>query len=162
MAFGLPKALAQHMSGVHVKKQFQCYICKIDSLTAENLRAHMKKIHRRDFKCEICKMALTLNELNTTHMCGDEKRIRCDYCPIEFTTTPNLLEHLKNSHEQKKFYKCEKCPKFFPMIVLKEYHMKTHEQDLPRIYRCKKCSKRFRWKSCLIVHSASCKSDNCK
>lgn len=131
------------------EKVFQCYLCKINFNLAFHLRIHMK-CHERDNTCEICKMELTSSELNS-HLCDEEKSIRCDYCPVEFTATMKLLEHLKNTHD-KKFYGCEKCPKFFAMIALKEYHMKTHEKDLPRPFRCETCSNAFASKDSLRTH----------
>ncbi|XP_055311551.1 zinc finger and SCAN domain-containing protein 12-like [Sitodiplosis mosellana] len=136
-----------------VERIFQCYLCGMNCSTKQILRAHMY-LHERCHKCDICKTALTQNELNS-HLCGEEKTIRCDYCPIEFTVTLELLEHLEKSHEKRKFYRCEKCPKFIASIALKETHMKSHELDAPKRFICEVCSKAFTSRVNLRSHRRS-------
>lgn len=142
-----------------IGKQFQCYLCRMNFITITKLRVHMK-CHEKDHKCKICKAALTRNELNT-HLCGDEAFISCEYCDDEFTATLKLLEHLQKSHVRRKFYQCEKCPKFFVMIGLRKYHMKTHAQDEAELV-CNVCCKIFDSTRQLKRHMNSHDTQNCK
>lgn len=157
MAYEYATQLNGHMQVHHKIKNmkrivnFQCFLCKISFESIPKLRNHMK-CHKRSHKCEICQTALTRNELNS-HLCDEEKSIRCDYCSNEFTATVQLLEHLRNSHSTKIMHRCEKCPKFFPMIALKKYHMKVHEQDTTKPFICEVCTKAFAKKIYLQIHS---------
>lgn len=132
-------------------KSFQCYLCKTNYHAMKELRIHMKS-HERDQKCEICKMELTHSEIGS-HLCGEEKSIRCDYCAHEFTATSKLIDHLEQSHETKKHYECEKCPKFLSSLALREYHMKSHDFDAPKRFICEICSKSFPSKVSLNAHT---------
>ncbi|XP_055311573.1 zinc finger protein 700-like isoform X2 [Sitodiplosis mosellana] len=173
IAFELAAELARHMTACHdtktiivprlpkektraVRKKkegksYQCHLCRTSFSTFNGVRVHMKR-HERDQKCEICKMELTANELSS-HLCGDVKSILCDYCPIKFTVTSELVEHLKKSHEKRKqFYRCEKCSRYLPMFVLKEFHMKSHAREL-KPFVCKVCHKDFASKLLLKLHA---------
>ncbi|XP_055311500.1 zinc finger protein 595-like [Sitodiplosis mosellana] len=151
VAFELPKQLSCHVRENHDSKDsFQCYLCKFDFATVKQLWMHMKR-HARDQKCDICKTELTLNELNS-HLCGDGKSIRCDYCVDDFTITSKLVDHLEKSHKKRKIHRCEICSKVFWSIALKELHMlshaqdaavSTHEQDTAMPFACDICSKVF-------------------
>lgn len=132
---------------------FECHICKdkIDNIT--DLEKHMET-HARNNQCKICKAHLTLDELNA-HLCGKEKNISCEYCDEKFLSTIKLLDHLKTEHEKKKLYRCHKCTSFFPMILLRHYHMAQHENDLPKKYLCNICGKRFAKYAVLNYHRRS-------
>lgn len=164
MAFGLPGELADHFREEHEKTNtcFQCYLCKIEFDNISETKEHMK-LHERTNKCAICRMRLTLNELNS-HLCDNIKSIRCEYCQDKFTATSKLLDHLNKSHEQRKFYNCDGCPKYFPMIALKEYHMKANGHDAPKLFACNVCPKTFRCKITLNKHMKchSMTSERCK
>ncbi|XP_055322856.1 zinc finger protein 208-like [Sitodiplosis mosellana] len=160
MAFGLPKELQHHVRKSHKKameKRIECYLCKTEFETIEVLRVHMKR-HERDHPCSICKMDLTPSELGS-HLCGDEKIVTCEYCPNEFTATLKLVEHIEMSHRNEKFplkfYRCDHCSKFYPSIVLKKLHLKSHEQDAPKRFVCKICKKAFSSKYSLQTHRKS-------
>lgn len=136
------------MHGKRVKR-LQCFVCKLGEFaTIAELRLHMKTHDSRE--CDICKTDLDFDAL-ASHLCGDERAICCDYCPNQFTSTTTLVEHLENAHENnKKFYGCESCLKCFPMLILKEFHMKSH--DKPRPFVCEICSKSFSSKKYLKNH----------
>lgn len=130
---------------------FECYICKTVVKSISNLRSHMEK-HARDKECDICKMPLTVHELNS-HLCGKEKNVSCEYCDETFISTVKLLEHLKLPHEKKRLYRCNECPKFFPMIILRHYHMAQHRIEAPpNRYLCNICGKGFATSSNFSAH----------
>lgn len=124
--------------------KFECYICKIEMNQLSDLRNHMKD-HERNQECKICKESLTVSELSS-HLCGQEKKICCEYCDKSFTSTFRLLEHLKKPHENRKLYRCSKCPLFFPMTILRIYHMAQHNNEvlLPMSFLCNVCGKTFK------------------
>lgn len=132
------------------KRIFQCFLCKTEYDVKAKLRIHMK-LHKRNKPCKVCKVLFTVNELSS-HLCDDKKSIRCDYCTNDFTTTLALLNHIDLSHENKKFYGCEKCPTFFPMVALKEIHALSHAQDEPRQFACNLCSKAYTRQTFLTQH----------
>lgn len=143
-----------------IEKSYQCYLCRTNFSTTEEIRVHMKR-HERDQKCELCKMELTFNELYS-HLCGKEKSIRCDYCADEFTATLKLIDHLEESHEKGlSFHQCEKCPKYFAMLTLKEFHMASHNGQSNQ-FVCKICSKAFSTKISLNVHVKRHENTECE
>lgn len=173
-SFSLPKELTHHRIEIHATKRrfvqrarkrkmkrFQCFLCRMYFDFAKELSLHMR-LHQRKHKCQICKMELTHKELNE-HLCGDEKNIRCEYCGKKFPSTLKVLSHIEKSHQKfNKFHKCDKCRRFFSMISLKNYHMKTHEHDPPAQFVCKICSKAFACKETLKIHSRIHNNMMCK
>lgn len=146
--------LNKHIREKHTEqKRFQCYLCKKELDSLEAVRVHMRKQHAKNFKCEVCKVSLTLRELNR-HMCGNEKSINCEYCEKSFTTIVRLLRHLKK-HDKQRLYACGKCSRFLPMNTLKDFHMKIHSQDKPKLFACTKCPKAFASKCGLRIHARS-------
>lgn len=142
------------------KRRIECFLCKIEMETMKKLRIHMR-CHNRDNICDICQMNLTGKELKL-HLCGEEKSIRCDYCTDEFNVTAKLLKHLE-THTQRKFYRCESCPKFFASITLKEHHLKSHSnQDALREFVCEICSKTYSSKFHLDLHKKRHELGRCK
>lgn len=132
-----------------------CYACQKTFENPYKLRVHIKTHseapRRRLQRCKVCQKSLSRDELDT-HMCGDEESIRCDYCPNEFIVTLELLEHLKESHQNTETYQCEKCPKYFTMTALKEIHMKMHEKHTQKPFACNVCSMLFSKKKYLDFH----------
>lgn len=134
----------------HTTRGFECYLCKIKVGNYHAIRRHMTQQHERDKKCDVCKMPLTSNELKM-HLCGTEKTIDCDYCKQQFSATVDILKHLDDAHAQKRLYRCENCPTFFPMPILKEYHAAQHVV-VPKLFICEICSKRFATNNSLRLH----------
>lgn len=159
----LPKEKKEKIRGrkrKKLEKTYQCYLCRTNFSTTEEIRVHMKR-HERDQKCEICKMELTFVELNS-HLCGERRSIRCDYCATEFTATLKLIDHLEESHEKGlSFHQCERCPKYFAMLALKEFHMASHDGQSKQ-FVCNVCSKTFSTKILLKTHSKRHEETECK
>ncbi|XP_031621089.1 PR domain zinc finger protein 5-like [Contarinia nasturtii] len=154
--FSSREELLAHRGDAHKKcpkkiKSFQCVLCKLEIDSKEALRMHMK-LHSRDHLCDVCKVPFTLDELNN-HLCDNEGSVCCEYCQQTFTTTIKLLEHL-GTHDKKKFYRCDECPKSFPMIKLKQYHI-TVSHSKPKLFTCTICRKAFATKRSRTTHEKS-------
>lgn len=128
---------------------FVCYMCDAEFKSISETRSHMK-FHSRDKQCKICNEFLTVSELNA-HLCGKDKCIVCEYCGETFTATINILNHLNNSHDKRRF-RCSKCKLWFPMVILRDYHIKSHEEELPKPFSCINCGKCFAERHQLAVH----------
>lgn len=131
------------------KRSFECYLCKKGMETKIELRWHMGK-HARDQRCVICSTELTDSELKS-HLCNDKKTIDCEYCQQQFLSTVAILKHLEDNHEQKRFYCCDTCHKFFPMKTLKETHAAQHVK-VATPFKCTICPKRFATTAALDRH----------
>lgn len=153
----LPNGISVQSRKQKEKKTFECFLCRASVIKFQKLKVHIRHHHKRNRNCTICKMELTANELNS-HLCGDEKSIRCEYCSDTFTTTTALMKHLDNSNEKKMIYKCEKCTRNFLSIFLKDHHTKLH--DSPEQSVCEICSKAFfseaKLKTHMRIHAAEC------
>lgn len=160
MKFDNANDAKNHRRTAHgIQKHFLCYLCKIETESFSELKLHFQR-HARDQNCTICKEPFTVNELNK-HLCGNRKSVRCEYCRQSFDTTVKLLKHLE-THDKKKFYRCEKCKKKLPMITLIKYHKSAHKYDLPKLFTCPTCSKAFSTKHFLNIHKRTHDDRRCK
>lgn len=133
------------------KAEFQCYICKYEPKNYRMLERHIEQhVAARDQKCEICDEQLTSNELKV-HLCGTETDLKCEYCTQSFNVTSEILQHLKDDHDSKLLYKCEKCrrcTRFFGMKYLRDLHERLQKEDSEnRPFVCGICFKRYKHKS---------------
>lgn len=144
-----PSSSRLHRNSSDRANKFRCNLCKLELETEEALNNHQIE-HKNYRKCEICK----INANPETHLCSTENSILCEYCDESFTVTTKLLKHLEEAHEQKKLHRCEKCPKFFSMIRLRELHMEQHmNEPCQAQFICKICSKNFANKNGLYIHT---------
>lgn len=143
-----------------VKDRFECYICKIELNTRKEIKQHLKQhIAARDNKCRICDEKLTLNELND-HICDEySSMIHCEYCNDSFNVTVKLQQHLESEHDDRKMYKCRKCPRFFGMKLFRDSHGKRHGSKW-KPFVCETCSKTFITKTGLQIHLESHNSES--
>lgn len=136
---------------------FECYLCRMDFWKQSEVKFHLKlHVAARDKKCDICNEPLTSNEL-TSHLCGTETSIKCEYCSRLFNVTSKLLQHLGSEHDDKIFYRCRRCNRYFDMEHLRDLHEKQHK-ELDRPFACDKCQKGFSSKVQLRAHQI-CHSD---
>lgn len=157
--FPKPFILSCHVINKHVKQEvvdpdfapFECYMCKDKFMSLLGTRNHFKKNHPiiRDRKCMICQLQLSLHEQNE-HWCIDEEQIDCEYCRKSFESITEALTHL-DTHNEKKFYQCDKCKKFFPLKILMKNHAKHHIEK-PKPFTCDICKKRYATKQQLKYH----------
>lgn len=134
------------------RRTYECYICKLQIQNHfDALRNHMKT--HSNPNGTVCLHCRDNYDENHPHLCGEEMTIQCDYCDDIFTSTIKLLTHLNNSHEQKKFYQCDKCLKYHPMLFLKKHHhCNASCENVVRPYACSICGKKFVQYSKLKMH----------
>ncbi|XP_031621088.1 zinc finger protein 184-like isoform X2 [Contarinia nasturtii] len=133
--------------------KFQCFVCNKMFDKIALLQKHMNTVHDRSKACEICSKKLDTDELST-HICGNETTIQCEYCHKNFTSTIDLLKHLDSSDEKKKMYRCDVCLEFFPMMILKHQHMTQHTET-SKSFMCHMCSETFVTSTLLSNHERS-------
>lgn len=147
------KKLVNHLRTVKQHRVlFECFICKWNNTYSEKtMRNHIKrheKTPQKRFrrKCLVCLMLCHSAADLDSHLCGDKVDIQCEYCDEHFTATTELCEHLTSVHQSsQRFYRCSKCPKYFPMIFLKDCHENVHSKknSQSELLNCDTCSKQF-------------------
>lgn len=134
------------------KVRFECYVCKQEFRTLTTVQRHFENHANQkvfeDNRCSVCFKIVELGKIYE-HLCTDEQYICCEYCSqMKFTSTKQLLRHLKSCHRDAKSFKCSKCCKNFRMESLKKIHQRYHNN----LYTCQICLKTFRKRNNLIDH----------
>lgn len=135
---------------------FECYKCKEKLSSFWKTHIHLKKHDAEEkFKCVVCGMRFVQWDEFNQHMCQGTD-IKCAYCDEIFVATNSLLNHLDRAHDEKTLFKCEKCGRFFSMLLLKEIHMvqqhlNENTEDI-KPFVCKTCKKGFGSKISLKSH----------
>lgn len=137
-------------------QQFECYKCKQSLSSLWKISVHLKQHDAEEkFKCIVCGMRFIQWKMFNQHLCQGIS-IKCSYCDELFTTTTSLLNHLDQSHEEKTLFKCDKCGRFFSMLILKQIHMLQQHLDEQtadnKPFVCKICKKGFGTKVSLRNH----------
>ena len=127
--FNYQSTLKNHVQVVHNGTKYSCEYCGKVSSSANNLRIHIDRVHKRSTKC-------------TCTICG---RVLRDKTVLDF--------HVKSVHEGLKDSICETCGKSFA----KEYALKAHLAVIHSIgveqsNICNNCGKIFGRKSNLRMH----------
>lgn len=157
--FAESSLLLRHIKHKHVRQEkeasdnapFECYMCRAKCMSMVSMRVHLEKKHpiRRDQKCIICGMKLSLFEQNE-HWCIDEEQMDCEYCTESFDSITEMLTHL-NSHNEKKFYQCDECKRFYPLKILMKNHVKYHV-DKAKTFICDICERGYSSNKLLKKH----------
>lgn len=105
------------------------------------------------FKCEVCPYEGTtkpnLRIHQRTH--SKEQPYVCQQCAKRFSTASNLLKHSRNIHQRLKTNKCPMCEKRFFSRESCRKHLITHTDSKP--YECRNCvSVAYSWYSGLEKH----------
>lgn len=90
------------------------------------------------------------------HFCRHDStdKIFCDYCDQTFQSNEltKCLRHLETAHaDDRTMYQCQKCPQYFGMAKLKDFHEKYFPHPKKR-YRCDICSRRYSSKKLIESH----------
>ena len=84
----------------HIRKRNKCNECDFTSTSEENLKKHIRTVHK----------------------------LKCEKCDSEFATKDNLKKHMQVAHKQKRI-ECKQCGKRFNKEETFKNHMnKIHSQ----------------------------------
>lgn len=146
----------QYSYSVRVKPEsFECFICKNHTTkTKLAMQKHIRR-HRKYSKCEICGR----RSESTSHLCGKNADVQCEYCEKRFGTTAKMQQHLDRVHKTRRLYGCDKCSKFFAMIFFKNCHQASHSESSE--FKCDKCPKSFARRALLIYHKKTHQAVRC-
>ena len=128
---------------------FRCDLCEETFEKWSVYRKHKAKIHRKDYKCEICfKEFKTKNNIRTHLATHDQERdvFRCHYpmCKRWYVFEKNLKMHISDYHELGRF-SCpvEGCNARFKSRTSKGRHIKKNhtEKDvvMPKVSHPRPC-----------------------
>ena len=78
-------------SGQRIQVLLKCEICDKEYKSKQSLGYHFKNVHR----------------------CNLIKEHQCNICRSGFDIQSQLTLHMKSSHENKKYHKCDSCGKSF-------------------------------------------------
>lgn len=107
-------------------KKYECTKCEKQFSQRQSLSRHKQSICGTvKFSCSKCKKVLKRKDSLNQHMrlCKGKKELKCQVCDKEFTYTWFLQRHIKQSHTEKKSFKCLQCN----LVYKREDHLKKHE-----------------------------------
>lgn len=139
--FEKSRELKSHIKSHVIKPTFECYICKIALRSHGRVVAHIRSVHDRYEKCIVCCNQIEEKKMEQ-HFCGSEAYVACEYCDQTFSSIKQIVNHLKSHGSDVRLRKCQECPQFFGMEILKKYHLSYHEKH-PKSFICSICSKGF-------------------
>ena len=148
-----------------------CQKCGLDPKSKEDLKVHLKKVHKQKYifvKCDY-------DNCGTVHQTYDDLDIhlttkhkldpsfKCEmHCGKNFTTFGKMRKHLTSVHKKfanpeikAKIYKCEKCDKEFGYKKGLQYHVEKVCGIKPKDKICEICDKSFYSKFQLRNHQVS-------
>lgn len=147
-SFENARELQSHISS-HKLPTFKCSVCKVKFGSLSLLEVHLRT-HFNYVNYDVCNMKVDVAKMKQ-HLCGADNHIDCDYCEQKFTSTQQLIEHLKTHNGNTKIYRCSKCSKSFTMEFLAKIHQRYHEENF-KPFACSDCSKTFKLSNELYQH----------
>ena len=129
----------------HVCKHYSCDTCDMKFIRERNLKLH-KRSHLGEtiFSCMQCEALFEKKKQLNSHKNithNDRKKYACDLCPKAFKTSSGLKQHIL-WHRGEKPFKCEICDMTFTTKSHLQSHSLIHTNDYP--FSCESCSSRFR------------------
>ncbi|CAE1276154.1 KRAB [Acanthosepion pharaonis] len=85
-----------------------------------------------------------------SYLADMDKLFTCELCSRSFNQSSTLEQH-KQSHEEKRPYKCIYCDKSFQSYSQLGKHVSVNESD-PKAHKCSFCCLSFAEATCLTVH----------
>lgn len=172
--FTSPAALIFHFPN-HPSGMLQCKICNKTFPTAAQLKEH-EACHSKETKCDRCGQSF----FGTNHKCSprhvelmnivtsfaDDDEIDvtgedlcfCPFCPMQFSSRSNLLEHQNRQHPNEKSFTCEICARSYAKQKYLDGHMKKHHQNVTAQstaqikFQCAQCHSDFNTAKDLSIH----------
>lgn len=134
--------------------QEKCLECGV-YFSYDVLRAHMKDVHGRRYKCLSCFEFFTTHYKRSNHMAdvhNRRDRIKCPYCSKTFIFKSIMQRHVRENHLKEKNAVCEVCGwKTFGKHELAN-HMARHTNV--KSIKCPGCDKSFKTSRYMKKHYA--------
>lgn len=134
-----------HQSRVKIEL-YECFECKETFPKFRALKRHTR-IHIRQekpYECSDCKVRFVYLKSFARHRRQKHptRVFECEYCTDAFATLPKLKQHLNIAHKHEvKAYKCDVCPKTYPLRFQLSYHQLKHLHSQP--VSCSFCGESF-------------------
>lgn len=142
----------------HMNNHFQNFIC--DQCGAGFVSKHSLKYHtithqKGNYPCDQCDKTFSAPGKRSQHIAmvhRQVKRYRCQHCGEYFRYFFKKKQHLATVHgEQGKEFKCQFCPRAFPLSGTLGYHIKTVHLKIKR-FKCDLCEFQSYGKADLADH----------
>jgi len=129
-------------------RSLKCDTCQRSFHNDQQIRSHVCKHHA----CDLCDMKfLKFKNLKCHKLIHEGQAVfSCDQCEALFQSRRRLAEHKRNTHNAKRKYKCDLCPKAFIASRGLYNHKLTHSGEKP--FNCNECGATFRQKGALVSH----------
>ncbi|XP_058463271.1 zinc finger protein 558-like [Malaya genurostris] len=163
-----PKTFEVHMQKHLQREKYpsmqRCKRCDLQFETKKDLDKH-KRLEHRDFMCDTCGLSFEQKFALETHRKRHEniRQFKCEYCPMEYYTRPEMLLHVKQVHLNAFQVKCTECGLSFKTKSTLNQHIKTHTNQ--RTHTCSVCGYGFKSYTHLNRHIKSVHQDvryNCE
>lgn len=163
-----PRTFEIHMEKHDRKERIptgaRCKRCDVEFETKKELDKH-KRLEHRDFMCDTCGLSFEQKFSLETHRKrhADVRQFKCEYCPMEYYTRPEMLLHVKQVHLNAFEVKCPDCGLSFKTKSTLNQHVKTHTNQ--RTHTCSVCGFGFKSYTHLNRHVKSVHQDvrfNCE
>ncbi|KAG5669403.1 hypothetical protein PVAND_017290 [Polypedilum vanderplanki] len=148
--FFLKTTLSHHIRSIHLdtKLIFECDFCDKKFKNKLAVKLHFRK-HQEKIKCNQCDfMCLPYIIQNHKKVVHGERKYKCDFCNVGFTSQSGLNRH-KITHNRLI------CPiKGCNAKYVENYDLKNHikSHDDPNILSCQNCKKKFKTQHNLKSH----------
>ncbi|XP_065082090.1 GDNF-inducible zinc finger protein 1-like [Ochlerotatus camptorhynchus] len=157
-----PRTFEVHMEKHLKREQYpslqRCKRCDMEFETKKELDKH-KRLEHRDYMCDTCGLSFEQKFALETHRKRHEsvRQFKCDYCPMEYYTRPEMLLHIKQVHLNAFEVKCPECGLSFKTKSTLNQHIKTHTNQ--RTHTCSVCGYGFKSYTHLNRHIKSVHQD---
>ncbi|XP_021697486.1 GDNF-inducible zinc finger protein 1 isoform X2 [Aedes aegypti] len=161
------KTYYPHTFDLHMDKHYKremyptlqrCKRCDLHFESKKELDKH-KRLEHRDFMCDTCGLSFEQKFALETHRKRHEsvRQFKCEYCPMEYYTRPEMLLHVKQAHLNAFEVKCPDCGLSFKTKSTLNQHIKTHTNQ--RTHTCSVCGYGFKSYTHLNRHIKSVHQD---
>lgn len=173
--------LLEHMTEVHLKKNFQfqlkkapisqniCSMCDQSFTNRFSLSKHKIRMHKnkRNFKCQKCNVKFTGEKIFRNHLKKSEcikkqiQQYQCIVCSKIYARNAYLKRHLKQMHSSKsEYFACDVCNRSFnsKRSLLRHFQNRDHRTT----FQCEFCLRIFKRISGYKTHMNFCKSNRKK
>ncbi|KAL7634447.1 UNVERIFIED_CONTAM: hypothetical protein RMT77_014824 [Armadillidium vulgare] len=120
-------------------KNLCCKYCNINLESPDELKAHLKYLCKRKFRCAHCNYECTYESELKIHLLkhSNIKLFQCSECSNVFNRIDHLKSHMQ-THSNFKLFKCSECSYECNLKRNLKSHMLTHVNY--KLFKCSQCS----------------------